>query len=110
MTVALYRGPVHVVVYADEGLIERAGRSLVGLPVSEAYTEPEYQPLIRLLDRTYRTGEKQALVTPYGVLTLLPRWEDGRVVGVASVFQPSGRPLPQRAERALPVSDLLRAG
>lgn len=56
--IGLYRGPEHVLEFANPMLLRNVGdRDVLGRPVREMFPELEGQGLFELLDRVYSTGE-----------------------------------------------------
>jgi len=111
--VALFRGPFHVMEYADPQVLVLGGRDGRGAPVREMYAEAQWAEVQATMDEVYRSGELIMLDRPLGTLVLGPRIDDhGRVFGVASWFQPSPQLVGARPLASLPEPELLedRAG
>lgn len=110
--VTLFRGPCHVIEYADSEAIAVGGRDGRGIPVREIYTEPKWYEALAAMDEVYRTGRLIQLARPNGTLLLGPRVDSqARVFGVASYFValPSVVRLdPIRDVLELPALDLVR--
>ena len=75
MYAALLSGEAHVCTWATEEMEAAAGRRLIGIPLREMLTEPQYRPLLSLLDWVRESGWpiELPIVTPRGdagVLTL----------------------------------------
>lgn len=86
--VSNHRGPAHVTEWINDTMRWWCpGREMIGLPAREAWPDPMYAEHQALMDAAFVTGEPQWMRwhgTPYGVF---PRWEDGRVVGVKTVWE-----------------------
>lgn len=102
VSVTWHRGPEHVCEAIND--VMRAtlpGRQLEGIPIREAFPEPQYRPLIEIMDACYRTGEEQWALFRHSPYAVLPRWRGGQVIGVTTVYLvPRVRPLTRLA--ALP--------
>ena len=92
---ALYRGPAHVIVDADEEFRRtNAGRSVLGVPAREAFTEHQYRAAQALMDAVYLSGVPASLpvldaTEVIGMLRFEPVYdEDGTVWGLVSEFRP----------------------
>ena len=96
-TATLHVGPSHVCVRVNETF--RAwlpGRQTIGCPAREAFPEPEYAPLIALMDAVYRDGEARWTRFRGNLYGVLPRLRAGRLIGVSTVYQlPVPRALPR---------------
>lgn len=85
---ALFRGPAHVMEYADEEVIALAQRDGRGIPVREAFPEAEWAEVQAAMDEVWRSGAFIKLSRPLGTLLLGPRRDArGRVLGVATSFR-----------------------
>lgn len=86
--IALFRGPYHVMEYANEEVIEFSQRDGRGIPVREAFTEERWAAVQAAMDRAFTFGEVVTLTRPLGTLVVRPRRDDrGRVVGVGTYFE-----------------------
>jgi hypothetical protein len=86
--IGLFRGPMHVLEWANEELLALVPRECVGIPVRECFPEKEFADTQAAMDDCLRSGEYIRLVKPLGILWLGPRHDArGRVYGVASHFQ-----------------------
>jgi hypothetical protein len=78
---------MHVMEWTNEenlAVLPRDGR---GIPVKEAYLEPEWRPVQDLMDEVYRTGRRGWQAWPGAWLIVNPRRDaSGRVVGVATAY------------------------
>jgi hypothetical protein len=78
---------MHVMEWTNEenlAVLPRDGR---GIPVREAYPEPEYAGIQALMDEAYATGKRRWQPYPGAWLIVDPRLDaSGRVVGVATAF------------------------
>ena len=103
LTVTLHRGPAHVCEAINDVMRETLpGRQLVGLPIREAFPEPEFVPLIELMDECLLTGQEQWALfrgSPYAVL---PRRVGGPLIGVTTA---SAVPRPGALPRLLVLPD-----
>lgn len=104
--VGLYRGPYHVVEYMNDDLVEWSGGfDWTGVPVTEAFPEPEYREIQRMMNAVYRTGRAASLASPTGVLWVVPLRERGMLVGVGTHYerrssQPRRTAVPVLSEQA----------
>jgi hypothetical protein len=86
--IALFRGPMHVMEYANEELLALSPRECVGIPMRESFPEPEFAEPIGAMDAVFHGAGIIKIDRPYGTLILGPRVDGrGRVFGVASWFQ-----------------------
>lgn len=89
--IAVYRGPAHVIVSANETYLTAAGFDPRGMPYREAFPQPEYGQIADLFDEVYLAGiiTEAHLRTPHGVarLVIAPVWQGGQVCGVATHWQ-----------------------
>lgn len=111
--VVLFKGPFHVMEYADEEAIAFSGRDGRGMPVREVFPEERWAPIQAAMDEAYRSGAIIRLDRPLGTVILGPRFDArGRVCGVATWFQLSHRPAVALHPTSQPVPQLLedRAG
>lgn len=92
-SISLFRGPGHVCEWTNEAFRDRDPRPVIGIPAREAFPEVEFAPLQRLMDLAYASGLEQWVVYGEGLFAALPRYQKGRVIGVAVVYQPSPVPL-----------------
>ena len=105
--IALFRGPYHVMEWCNEenlALMIRDGR---GIPVREAFPEPEYEAIQAAMDGVYRSGTVTQLALSTGDLLIGPRSDDrGRVFGVRTWFRLAPVPLgaPRHPSPARPLS------
>jgi hypothetical protein len=99
---AIVSGRGHVFTYADPAMLELVCRPILGIPVAEAFPEPEFRLIIALYDIAAELGRPISVATTSaggtdGVLTLLPlgghqielRWTP------AASRIPSARPAPR---------------
>lgn len=87
--ISLHRGPQHVTDVINEDMREWCpGRDMVGIPAREAWPDPMYAELQRLMDDTWLTGREHWVRFHGGLYGTLPRVESGVVVGVATVYRP----------------------
>ena len=84
--VGLFMGPAHVLVAVNDGWV---GEAPIGLPVSEAYPEPEYRYVQERMGMVYRTGIPVAVELDGRTMTIGPLREQGRVVGVGTYYAPA---------------------
>lgn len=104
-SVALFKGPFHVMEYADPEVLTFGGRDGRGAPVREIYDEPWWADAQAAMDDVYRSGEIITLARPLGILVLGPRRDaHGRVYGVASWFRLSPQPVAAPPRSKLPLS------
>lgn len=104
--VALFRGPMHVMIRCSDEVIAIGGRDGRGVPVREAFPEEQYGPVQAAMDEVFVTGRTITLARPLGVLVIRPRiGARGRIVGVGTYFEsaPVPRPTPDRQEPLPPV-------
>lgn len=85
---AVVSGTMHVFTEADGPFLEASRRPLVGIPLCEAFPEPEYAPALELYDWAARHRQPVAFVVTAasgetGTVTLSP--EDG---GLRVVWRP----------------------
>jgi hypothetical protein len=92
----------------EENLVvmPRDGR---GIPVREAFPEPEWLPIQAMMDEVYRSGLRRWRAFPDAWLIVDPRRDAyGRVIGVATAYVPMNQPvlrprlLPDLQSPALP--------
>ncbi len=96
---ALFRGPAHVMEYADDEVIAAGQRDGRGVPVREMFPEPEWAKVQAAMDRVFRSGSCIRMAHRGGTILLCPRVDSrGRVFGVASYY---------RADLVIPVAPLL---
>jgi hypothetical protein len=87
-SVALFRGPNHVMEWCDEETIAIGGRDGRGAPVREMFPEQAWAEAQAAMDVVWRTGSVIRLNRPHGLLILMPRVdESGHVFGVATYLQ-----------------------
>lgn len=85
--IALFRGPMHVMEWANEDLLSLSARPCLGIPLRESFPEPEFAEPQVAMDAVFHGAGIIKLARPYGTLILGPRTNDrGHVVGVASWF------------------------
>ena len=85
--IVLFRGPGHVMEWANEEVASLAPRIAIGAPVTEGYPEEGYKPVQAAMSECFHTGRPVILVRPLGTLVVLPRLDDRRhVFGVATYF------------------------
>lgn len=85
--IALWRGPRHVLIWANPAFMEKVPRDGRGVPVREAFIEPRYEPFIQALDACWEARGVIRLPVPPGILYLCPRRDQrGRMIGVASWY------------------------
>lgn len=100
--VALFRGPVHVMIRCNDEVLAVGGRDGRGMPVREAFPEKRYSDVHLAMDDTFASGRTITLVRPHGVLVIRPRLgARGRIVGVGTYFEPVPL-LPPRPRQPLP--------
>lgn len=107
--ISLYSGPSHVCEAMNEvqcSLIE--DRTCIGIPVRETWTDRVYRPIQALMDAVYVEHEPIILAVTFGLLVILPRWDQDCCVGVATVYW-GDLPAALRARIAQPHSVLARA-
>ena len=78
---AVLSGRAHVFTYADDAYIEAVCRSVVGLPLREAFPEAEYQAVFELFDWARETRRPIAWVVTspngyQGIASLRPLGQD----------------------------------
>lgn len=86
--IGLFRGPAHLLEYANDEFAERARAThvplIVGAPTRELFTlAPAVPPA---MDRVYATGRVEHVSLPTGLVTIGPYLESGRRVGVWTRF------------------------
>lgn len=92
--IALFRGPMHVLIWSNEEVLAFAGRDGRGVPVREAFPEERYSETQAAMDEVYVTGRTIMLNRPRGSLVVAPRVDArDRIVGVATYFEAA--PVPQ---------------
>jgi hypothetical protein len=85
--VALFRGSMHVMEWANDELLSLSPRACIGIPLSESFPEPEFAEAQAAMDAVFHGAGIIKLARPYGTLILGPRTDArGRVFGVASWF------------------------
>lgn len=91
--VGLYRGPGHVLIYANEELVAMSGSDGVGIPIRERELDSGYDSVIKAMDRVFQTGEVLRVPASVhhfrGTLSLRPRRVRGRTIGVVCLFRAS---------------------
>lgn len=89
--VGLFRGRGHIVIRLNGEAVERIGDEPRLVPAAEVYVGPEAARILGAMDLVYDSGEPLTLELhdPEGRLAILPRWQRGRVIGVACVFRPA---------------------
>lgn len=96
--IGLFRGPAHLLEYANEEFAERARRLRIpivpGVPSRELFTASD--ELALAMDRVYRTGLDEHVILPTGHVRVGPYVREGRRVGVWTRFVPLPRSLPAR--------------
>lgn len=108
MAVALFRGPMHVLEYADEDVLRLSPRDGRGIPVREAFPEEAYIPVQAAMDECFRSGETLELQRLTGSLILVPRRDGrGRVFGVATHFEAAPAALHPQPVRSLQARDVV---
>lgn len=86
--VALFRGPGHVMEWANAELLALApARDPIGKPIVEVFPEGEFAEPIAAMDVCFRTGRIIKLDRPFGILVFVPRLKAGLIVGVGSWFR-----------------------
>ena len=104
--IGLFRGPMHVMEWANDELLAASPRDGRGMPAREAFTEEKYADVQAAMDDCFRSGEDIRLDRPLGVLFVLPRRDAHRaVIGVATCFFVAPRP----SQPARPVDEPARA-
>jgi hypothetical protein len=85
--IALFRGSMHVMEWANEELLSMSPRECIGIPLRESFPEPEFEEAQAAMDAVFHGAGIIKLARPYGTLILGPRTDArGRVYGVASWF------------------------
>lgn len=85
--IVLFRGPGHVMEWANEEVAGLAPRVAIGAPVTEGYPEEGYKPVQAAMSECFHTGRPVILARPLGTMVVLPRLDDRRrVFGVATWF------------------------
>lgn len=108
--VTLFRGPFHVMEYADPEAIALAHRDGRGMPVREAFPEEHWTEVQAAMDEVWRSGALIKLARPLGTVILGPRLDDrGRVYGVAAYYRLAPRPAVAR-HRPTPLAPPLPMG
>jgi hypothetical protein len=104
VAVGLFRGPVHIIEYLNEALRLEVGRDIcTGMPASEAWPQRIYRPYRLVMDAVYQERRTICSWAPAGTFWVIPRYENGDFVGVATAFLADAvpRPLPRRPLRSL---------
>lgn len=85
--IALFRGPAHILADGNEEDRAVVPEWAWGMPVREAFPQPEYAELQAIMDAVYADGETRALPVFAGVVTVV-RLEDhrGHPLGVGTHF------------------------
>lgn len=105
---AAYRGPQHVIIACDIGMLEDLGFDPRGMPTREAYNRPGDDEYQALMDRVYATGQPIAVRdarAPDGTsgrLVIVPLRDDVGVWGLSVLWiaRPRGVvPLPSAPPR-----------
>jgi hypothetical protein len=92
--VTLFRGPYHVMEYADDEALMFAQRDGRGAPVRELFPESYWVDVQAAMDEVFRAGVIIRLARPLGTLILGSRRDArGRVFGVASYFRLAPAPV-----------------
>ena len=81
--IALFSGPAHVLIGANE-----EGRPILpaesfGMPFREAFPQERFAPLLAAMDLTYVDGVTRAVQIPDGLVTTC-RWQRGQDRGVGT--------------------------
>jgi hypothetical protein len=84
--IGLFRGPRHVIEYMSDDFIEWIGEDLTGQPAYEAFPDAPYAAMRLALDDVLATGEPRIIRGAWGKLTILPRHQNGELVGVAAHY------------------------
>ena len=107
--IAIFRGPAHILV--DGNAEDRAvvPEWAFGMPVREAFPQPEYHDLQALMDAVYADGQPRSLAVFGGVLTIA-RLEDrrGHRLGVGTHYA-TQTPISQLPPADQPPSELVEA-
>lgn len=105
--IGLFRGPMHVLEWANDELLALVPRDCVGIPVRECFPEDEFAESQVAMDDCLRSGKYICVARPLGILWLGPRRDArGRVYGVASHFQLAPLPADVRPPTILRVPHL----
>lgn len=111
--VVLFRGPYHVMEWANEEAIALAQRDGRGAPVREVFPEPYWAEVQEAMDEVWRSGEIIRLNRPLGTMLLCPRLDErGHVFGVATYFRLAPARVGSRLPRLLhePLVPVSRTG
>ena len=103
--IATYRGPAFVVEWTNSEYDERVGRSVEGMPMAEAFPEEHWRPLHSLMQVVFTSGRPVTVPAMGGWVSVLPRCEDGRMIGLTSVWEgPPLAPEPRAPLASAPAS------
>ncbi len=104
--IALFKGPAHVLVDGNEEDRAIVPEWAFGMPVREAFPQPEYHALQALMDAVYADGQPRSLAEYGGVVTVI-RLEDhrGHRLGIGTHFA-SQTPVSQLPPADRPPSEL----
>ncbi len=102
--IACLRGPGHVIAYLSDPDIDSPGRDVIGVPMVEAYLQPEYRPYHRAVHATWVDGRTREFDIGGGTVIVMPWLDAGQQVGVTTVFRPA---LPVVLAPVRPLSDPL---
>lgn len=87
---ALFLGPAFVLRAVSESWQSRVfGDPPIGLPVSEAWADPAWQPVQRLMRQVYETGVPARIQTALGPGYIVAVRQSGQIVGVATRLEPT---------------------
>lgn len=105
--VATYRGSGFVVEWANEEYRIRVGRDVTGMPMAEAFPEERWRQLHDLMRVVFTSGRPLTVPVVGGWLSVLPRCQDGQVVGLTSVWEPlAQRVQPERPREPRPLASV----
>lgn len=110
----MYKGPLHVIVAANDEMLRRCGRDIIGWPARLAFPERQFREAQDAMDEVYATGVAQrvAVRTPdadqatLGTMSIIPVREGDQVIGLVTRWCPAVR---HSLEPAVPSSTAAQA-
>lgn len=113
---ALFRGPCHVLVSIDDTFRAVVGDEAIGRPFAESFITPNACQALVVMDRVYRTGIPESfrhvrMNGDVGKVTVIAVRSPatGRIVGVATDWQPVRAPIAQALLQPLGLLSVLLA-